>query len=116
LKEIGKFHALTYGLVKWEGEKIFGGPLRPHVEVNSIETLEREARILTVCKTRSARLQNSLELIRTRNPQLHHRMSTFCAETNRMAADPQTQFALSYGTDTDHFPVIIHGDLWTNNI
>jgi len=120
MKEIGRFHALTYSFIKWEGEKIFSTPpFSTLVEFYNLylpdgETINPKMREFAFVF--QGAINNGLDLMEKRNPTLHQRMKVHFEKTVGAEKYPQLSMGTSFGTDLKYFPVIIHGDLWSNNI
>jgi len=120
MKEIGRFHALTYSLIKWEGEKIFSAPpFSTLVEFYAFYLPDGETVNPGIAEFAGAfqgGINNGLELMEKRNPTLHQKMKIHFEKTGGAEKFPELQLGTSFGTDLKYFPVIVHGDLWSNNI
>jgi hypothetical protein len=110
LEELGRFHALTYSLIKFEGEKFFTGTEGREKMIRSVwddPNLEEMANAMF-----SGAVDNAVDIIRLRDEELSRKM--------RAALDSSKiyKIMMSVGKMTDEkiFPVIIHGDFWVNNI
>jgi len=112
LKELGKFHALTYALIKYEGEKFF-------------ETVEGMRKLTVNFFTESSPmvdgmletmfgngLQVAKDVLSKRDPILAEKLK------NAIKSSDVLPLMKKVGglTDVKAFPVIVHGDFWVNNI
>jgi tRNA A-37 threonylcarbamoyl transferase component Bud32 len=104
MKVIGNFHALTYFLIRWEGEKLFETQLKELKGMDS--SMFEEGMSMFQCV-----LRNAIEIIEKRDPELGAKMKPL-----EDTKDIKVMFETGFKTDSVYFPVIVHGDLWMNNI
>ena len=108
LHQLGRFHAFTYYFIKYEGEQFFD-TVSPRIK--KLAFLEPEKKEEMQLMQREA-ANIAIDLISKRNPELGKKVEAVLRAPG--ASDAQMHTTLS--TDKKYFPVIIHGDMWVNNI
>jgi len=111
IQELAKFHALTYSWLKYEGEQVFvanstlhdfNPRLNPKDNQNYREGFQFHLRL---------GFDAALNHLKTADPNLHSHMSKIPVENI-----PSLLWDTCEKTDVAYFPVLMHGDLWINNI
>lgn len=114
-KEIGKFHAMSHALIKWEGEQIFAEKFKPFVRFFNIKDVSKDPKVMEFSALFNGSVENAKEILKSRNPELHQRMSSFFGKSETKLNEPSVNLRISMGTDLEYFPTIIHGDLWSES-
>jgi hypothetical protein len=107
LKELGQYHALTFGFLQWEGEKIFD---TPEFKIFNKDMLADDGMVKKGEGMFMSTYEMSVELVGQRDPVLAERMKKATPRTI------QDSFSTMLNTDKKYFPVVILGDLWVNNV
>lgn len=115
MKKLAEFHAASYFLIRYEGQKVFD-------ENESFKRIRHSAWSVETPETREMGkkmfggcVKSSLELIEKTDPELGKRLSenTILNDANQVY---DIMHKISADTDKLYFPCIIHGDFWLNNI
>ncbi len=107
MRELAKFHAQTYFLIKHEGESFFDNPsLKQYgcslwLDSGNVFTIFDDA------------MEVALEVLDKNSPVLAKRFREKVKTTGPLN---DTIFRTARRTDSQYFPVICHGDFWSNNV
>ena len=112
LKELGKFHALTYHLIKYEGEKIFVENELLKILSDNLWT-QSNLELYNTTQLFGASYELGLEIVQNNDPKLAEKMRS---KIPNASAAAKIWMETQLKTDIEAFPVIVCGDLWTNNI
>jgi hypothetical protein len=109
LQELARYHALTFYLIKYEGEKFFAGDESLGLLVDSIWTQYGWEILVQV----GGAYEAALEIVRKRNPSLADRLE---AKVGNGISAARIWKEMGLKTGVEYFPVITCGDFWVNNI
>jgi hypothetical protein len=106
LRELGRYHAFTYFLIKQEGEKVFD-------KYPALRDLrwQRPEKLPEMMLMVEGTTKYTVEVVTQENPEYGARLSAKLAGLNpiELFGKPMDE------TDKLFFPVILHGDMWMNN-
>jgi len=110
LRELAKFHAFSYFLIKHQGEVIFEDESLLQYKKNWFLEPEMQPVVQGMfCGS----MNTALNVITKINPELAEKYRALTGDnSNTVSLVSKT----SCYTDKKYFPVIIHGDFWSNNI
>jgi len=113
MKKIAQFHAMTHYLLVYKGEKVFEEP-GMKIYLNNMwnspnPMMEGFGAML------EANIVHSITVLKERNPEIAKALEQFfnLHKGERMKELLKT---IRCKTDVKHFPCLVHGDLWMNNI
>ncbi|CAL8139617.1 unnamed protein product [Orchesella dallaii] len=115
MKEMAKFHALTYFMLRYDGERIFEEDDRVSKLKYNAFTIENPMMIEMGTRMFYGYMENTVTLLEDRDKSLAEHVKNFVGKHSRHSFHALTRFN-SKRTDKESFPCIIHGDLWTNNV
>ncbi|CAL8139631.1 unnamed protein product [Orchesella dallaii] len=115
MKEIARFHALTYFMLRYDGERIFEEDNRMRRLKESMFIIEPSMMEEIGTRTFYNYMVNTAALLENRDKSLAEHVKNFVTKHSPESFYAITRFNITR-TDKDCFPCIIHADLWTNNV
>jgi hypothetical protein len=112
MKDLGKFHGLTYSLIKYEGESFFTDVEGMHKLAHNFFTESNPMVDGMIEVMFGSGLHVAKEILSKRNPSLAEKLEHGIGKSEVV---PLVKF-IGEMTDKRAFPVIVHGDFWVNNI
>jgi hypothetical protein len=102
LRELAKFHAVSYALIKYEGEQLFD-----HGDMKYVGSKDSESWSLTE-SIMQFYFEETTKLMESRRPELAKHMAPLVPNAGKIQGSTRL--------NQNYFQTIIHYDVWTNNL